>query len=627
MRATPPRAHLARSIHAHHTAHGVSAAAPSEPPRRFFSACYGLTGAYWTDRGQWRPRLLVAALALLVMAQAALAIRLNVWSADLFDALERRDTEHAMAQVVIFLAILMGMMLANTLHVLVRRQWQLDWRRWLTRRVLRHWMAEGRHYQAALIPGEHANPDGRIAEDIRIAVEHTVDMASSLLYSTLLLFAFVGILWSLSGWVMLGGVAVPGHLVLLAFGYAGIGAAIAFMLGRPLVRATDARQTREADFRFSLAVVREAGEPIAIARAEATERRRLRAVFAAMLPSWWQQTVGLARLAAFSAVHGALAGVLPLLVGTPRFLDGTLSLGRLIQSAAAFQQVTNALSWPVENLARIAEWRASVERILALEEAVETVAQEAARRGETAINLDRTPGSWIGAQALSVAAPDGTAMLPPLTLWVEPGEHILVDGDAEAMDTLFRVLAGIWPWGRGMLDLPDEASIMAMGARPFLPEGQLRDALSFPLGPAAHDDAALAAVLDCVELAPLIARLDESADWSRVLGAAELQRIAFARLLLHRPAWIVLGHATDALGQDHANHMLRLLTTALPKAGIVLIGRHEGSDAIFSRRLTLVRSADGEILLNEVYARRQAARRPKPRALPLVDKLREGFGP
>jgi len=603
----------------------MSAAAPSEPPRHFFAACRGLTGGYWTDPGQWRARLLTGALALLVIIQAGLAIRLNIWSADLFDALERRSTEHAIAQVVIFLLLVLGMMLANTLHVLVRRQWQIDWRRWLTRRVLDRWMAEGRHYQAELIPGDHANPDGRIAEDIRIATEHTVDMASSLLYSALLLFAFVGILWSLSGLVLLGGVGLPGHLVLLAFAYAGIGAAIAFMLGRPLVRATDARQTREADFRFSLALAREAGEPIAIARGETRERLRLSDVFAAMLPSWRGQTIGLARLAAFSAVHGTLAGVLPLLVGTPRFLDGSLSLGRLIQSAAAFQQVTGALSWPIDNLARLAEWRASVERVLALEDAVETVAQEAARRGETAINLDRNPGSWIGAQELSVAAPDGTAILPPLTLWVEPGEHILVDGDAEPMDTLFRVLAGIWPWGRGMLDLPDEASMMAVGARPFLPEGRLRDALIFPQSPDVQDEATLLAVLDSVELGYLAPRLDEHADWGRILGAAELQRISFARMLLRRPGWIVLGHATDALGQEHANQLLRLLTNALPQAGIVMISRHDGSNAMFSRRLTLERSASGEVLLTEVYARRQAARRPKPRALPVVDRLREGF--
>ena len=118
-------------------------------------------------------------LALLVVAQVALVIRLNIWSADLFDALERRSTDRAMAQIGIFVLIMLGTMATNTAHLVVRRHLQLDWRRWLTARVIGDWMEDARHYQADLIPGDHANPDGRIAEDIRIATEVAIDLAST----------------------------------------------------------------------------------------------------------------------------------------------------------------------------------------------------------------------------------------------------------------------------------------------------------------------------------------------------------------------------------------------------------------------------------------------------------------
>ncbi|MFN7332275.1 MAG: SbmA/BacA-like family transporter, partial [bacterium] len=245
------------------------------------------------------------------------------------------------------------------------------------------------HDQADLIPGDHANPDGRIAEDVRIATEVAIDLACSLFYCILLLITFVGILWSLSGWFEVAGVHVPGHLVLLAFLYAGLGAFVAFFLGRPLVRATDTRQTNEADFRFGLVRAHESGESIAVARGEPLERERLESVFETIAQSWHGQSMGLARLMAFSSGYVALAGVLPILVGTPRFLEGTLSLGRLMQSGQAFQQVTAALSWPIDNLALIAGWRASVERVLMLDEAVRVVTLEAARMGDTALNLDR----------------------------------------------------------------------------------------------------------------------------------------------------------------------------------------------------------------------------------------------
>ncbi len=594
--------------------------------QRFFSDFIRIAGPYWAGREQWLPRLLAVTLALLVVAQVALVIRLNIWTADLFDALERRSTDRAMAQIGIFVLIMLGIMTTNTAHLVVRRHLQLDWRRWLTARVIGDWMNNARHYQADLVPGDHANPDGRIAEDIRIATEVAIDLASTLFYCILLLVSFVGILWSLSGWVRVASLDVPGHLVVLAFAYAGMGAVVAFLLGRPLVRATDRRQTREAEFRFSLVRAHESGEPIAVARGEPLERARLKTVFETIAESWLDQSLGLARLMAFSSGYVTLAAVLPILVGTPRFLEGTLSLGRLVQSGQAFQQVTAALSWPVDNLALIAGWRASVERVLMLDEAVRIVALEAARTGETAINLDRAPTSPLGVRDLWVAAPDGTVMLSGLTLTVEPGDRVLVDGDPEAASALFRVLAGVWPWGRGWVDLPADTGMIAVGPRPFLPAGSLRQALAFPETAEHHDDAALKAALVSVGLAHLGKRLDESADWLRVLSAAEVQRLSFARLILLRPHWIVLGDATDALDPASADDMLHLIVEALPELGIVLIGRHPGSEDIFNRRLTLERASDGEILLHEIYARRQAAKVPRPRPLSVIDRLREGYG-
>ncbi len=590
--------------------------------RRFFRDFARLATPYWTEKGRWRPRLMTGLLGLMVIAQIGLVLRLNVWSADLFDALERRSTENAMAQIGIFVLILVGTMIANMGHLAVRRHLQLDWRRWLTGHVVGRWMDDARHFQAGLIPGDHANPDGRIAEDIRVMTEAAVDLASTLFYCVLLLVTFVGILWSLSGWVTVAGIDVAGHLVLLAFLYAGIGAVVAFVLGRPLVRTTDVRQTKEANFRYDLVRARESAEPIALARAEAAERGRLRVGFETIALAWKDQSVGLARLIAFSSGYVALAAVFPILVGTPRFLEGALTLGRLMQSAQAFQQVTAALSWPVDNLPRIAEWRASVERVLALEEAVQVVALEAARSGDTAINMDRAPGPWLGVSDLFVAEPDGKALLNNLTLRVEPGEHVLVDGDPDAAAALFRVVAGIWPWGYGRVDLPPDAMMVAVGRRLFLPPGTLRNALALP---DAVEEETILATLAAVGLDVLAGRLDQSEDWSDVLNGADLQRLAFARLLLLRPDWMVLGDATDALDPASADMLLRLVAKQLPHTALVVIGQHPGSAETFNRRMTLDRSQGGEVLLNAVYARRQAARTPKRRALQLLDWLRQGY--
>jgi putative ATP-binding cassette transporter len=591
---------------------------------RFFEDFIRLAGPYWTGPARWRPRVLTLLLALLVVCQVLLAIRLNVWNADLFDALERRSTDGTMTQIGIFVLIVCGTVCVNMAHLAVRRWLQLDWRRWLTTTVIGHWAEDAHHYQAGLIPGDHANPDGRIAEDIRIATEAAIDLANSLFYCGLLLATFVGILWSLSGEVSVFGLSLPGHLVVLALGYAGIGSGVAFLLGRPLVRATDTRQTREADFRFGLMRTRERGESVALAHGEASERSRLRHLFERIARSWHQQSAGLARLLAFSSGYSMVAPVFPILVGTPRFLAGTLSLGGLMQSAQAFQQVTGALSWPVDNLPRIAEWRASVERVLALEEAVRTVATEAER--STRAVMPGGPLHRFAAHDVQIAAPDGTAILPPLTFELQAGEHVMVEGDAEAAAALFRMLAGIWPWGRGEIVRPAATVLCAVGVHPFMPEGRLRHTLAFPAGRACHVDALLRGVMARVGLTHLVPRLDECADWSHVLSAAELQRLAVARLLLHAPDWIVLGGAMDALEPAAADSMLKLLAEVLPQAGLVVIGHYPGSIEVFSRRLHLQRAAGGVVLLQEIHARRQASLRPHARPLRVVDWLRQGYG-
>ena len=167
--------------------------------------------------------------------------------------------------------------------------------------------------------------------------------------------------------------------------------------------------------------------------------------------------------------------------------------------------------------------------------------------------------------------------------------------------------------------------MIAVGPWPFLPQGSLRQALAFPEAAEHYDTATLQAALSDVGLAHFADRLDETADWTRVLTAAETQRLSFARIILFCPRWILLGDATTALDPVSADLMLHLIVERLPQAGILMIGRHPGSAEIFSRRLTLEKAADGEILLQEIHARRQAASQPRPRPLSVIDRLRQGY--
>ncbi len=628
MPTSPPQPDAVRSV-------------PGEPAGRrrggFLREFRRLAGDYWRGPGRWRARGLAAGLVLLTVGLVLVQLRLNLWVADLFDALERRSMDRFVAQAAVFAAIVSANVAVMTAHQLVKRRLQLGWRDWLTAGVTEAWLDRARHHRLALTPGEeHDNPDGRIAEDVRVATEWAVELAHSLLFCAATLAGFVGVLWSLSGTVFVGGVPVPGHLVWLALLYAALGAAAAFALGRRLVRATDTRQGREAGFRAGLARAREASEPIALARAEAAERGRLARLFAGVAAAWHRQTTYLSRVTLFTSGYAVLTPVFPVLFATPLYLAGAITLGTLMQAAQAFQQVVGALSWPIDKFQAIAEWRASVERVLALTGALGRLrAEEAAAADGTGevVRIQRTEaGPGLALSGLQVATARGAAVAARTDLAMAPGERVLVTGDPGALAALFRALAGLWPWGRGRIILPAGRggdAVAFVGPRPRLPAGEpLRRALRHSGDADIPTDAALADALARVGLARLAGRLDDAEAWDRVLPPGDQQRLAIARLLLRRPPWVVLHDATDALDPRAEAELTRVLAEALPEAAILALGRPAAPAELFGRRLALECPPGGSVPLRgaRVMGEAQAApagTEPRPG---MPDRRHEGLG-
>jgi len=333
---------------------------PGRPPR--------CATAFWLGDRRRLAWGLTLALVALTVAQAAIPVALNLWSQRLFDALEQRDFATMLQETGVAGLIILANLLVMTSHLRTRRRLQIAWRADLTHRLLDRWMVRGRDRQLQR-QSMLDNPDGRITEDVRVATETSVDLAHSLFYCVLLLVSFARILWDLSGTidVRLGSrqLALPGYLVWAALIYAGLGAAVATWLGQPLTRAANLRQGKEADFRFGLASSRESSttialQPIDSARPGADRR------FIDLVWAWTGQTRALANLIMFSSSWTMLSQAVPILVVAPRYIAGTITLGVLMQTAQAFQQMTQALTWPIENMQRLAEARASFSRVTQL---------------------------------------------------------------------------------------------------------------------------------------------------------------------------------------------------------------------------------------------------------------------
>ena len=597
----------------------------------FIRRIFSLALPYWQSEEKWKVRWLTAALGFLTVAQVLAPISLNIWSENLFDALE----EHSMGRFVFMIGVLgliiLGNLAITTTHLRLKRQLQMGWRKWLTRSILSGWMTAGHHYQVTHLPGEHDNPDGRIAEDVRIVTEYALDLAHSLLYCLLLLISFTKILWSLSGMVHLQidelDIPIPGHLVWIALAYASVGTSVALLLGRPLVRAVNHRQTCEANFRFGLVHARENSEAIALIHGEADERRRFADLFRRLAEAWHRQTRALLNIFMFTSSYSVLSTAVPVLIGAPRYISGSITLGVLMQTAQAFQQMEAALSWPIDNLSKGAEWRASVERVLGLHESLEKLEENVSNVSHTRISVERGDSEALLCENLSVHDPDGQVIIGSFNVHIGLGERVLIAGDPGAAVKFFKVVAELWPWGAGQLRLPRDASIFFMPQRPYLPTGPLHTTISYPAPPDAFEMDRIAEALRTVGLEQLIPRLDENKSWEKTLTAGEQQKLGFARLLLHQPNWIFIQEATDAMDPASEEEMMRLVQSEFTEATVMTVGYHASLEAFHQRKLVLARAPNGLVLLED---RRKTTRvplqTPRPRRFysQLVKFLRNG---
>lgn len=579
-----------------------AAALPVRGWLAFFRQFAELAGPYWSSDEKWRARSLTAALIILTAGLVAIQIGFNVWTERLFDSLAKKSLGTFLTLIgVLGLLLIVNVAVAVT-HLRIKRRIQISWRRWLTRRLATEWMDAGRHYQVTYMPGEHSNPDGRIAEDIRITAEYAIELGQSLLYCCFLLISFANILWVLSGppTIGLGDMEIyfPGHLLWIAIVYSIIGAIIALLLGRPLVRAVDNRQTQEQNFRFGLVHARENSLAIALLQGEPDERRHFSGLFSDVIDAWNRQTFALVNIFMFSTSWSVLLPVFPVLLAAPRYIAGTITLGVLMRIADAFQQAVSALSWPVNNLPQVAEWRASAERVLRLDEAIQLVIRHVAPGNQPTIELASSREPALSFRHVSIMNPDRSVVIEDVDLEFRRGERVLLSGDPGATIKLFKAVAGLWPWGCGRIELPGDAPVFFMPRQPYMPIGTLREAICYPASAEACGEPILRAALERVGLTHLAARFDQIETWEQVLAIDDLQRLAFARLLIHRPKWIFLQEATDALGIEGERDMLEIVAKELPGATIIAIDNHAANVGYYGRRLHVAK-VDGYAVIEE----------------------------
>jgi putative ATP-binding cassette transporter len=565
-------------------------------PSGVITQLLSLVRALATSRYRYRLGLLAAGIVLVIGANAAGQIRLNVWQGDFYDALEQRHVGAFTHQLLVFLVIAGGLLVLVVAQTWLREMTNVRLREWLTNDLLDEWLAPKRAYMLSFAGEIGNNPDQRIHQDSQHLTDLTTTLAIGLLQSSLLLASFVGVLWVLSEQVVfdIGGrsLAIPGYMVWCALAYSVGGSLLAWRVGRPLVALNAERYAREADLRFALVRVNEYAAGISLYGGEADERRVLEEPVDRVVTVMARLAGGLARLTWITSGYGWLAIVVPIIVAAPGYFDGELSFGTLMMVVGAFNQVQSSLRWFVDNLAQIADWRATLLRIVAFRDALpeaDTIGEEAGRLAVVEAGSDQ-----LVLEGLAVALPDACATLDQGRVEIKPGERILIVGTPGAgKSTVFRALAGMWPWGVGTIHLPPRDEMMFMPQRPYLPLGTLRAAISYPAGLGGFDDPAVRAALERVDLGHLVPMLDRTERWDHHLTLDEQQRLAFGRLLLHAPRWVVLDDAVGALDEDHRRLVLSIFERELAGATVIHFGRGPVVGCSWDRTLHIIEQPGG----------------------------------
>ncbi|WP_210496969.1 ABC transporter ATP-binding protein/permease [Microvirga antarctica] len=539
--------------------------------------------------------VLLALLIAINLFQVALSVRLNFFGRDMFNALQTKDGPAFWYQLFwIFVPLAAVYVCVAMVEIVSQYVLRIRWRAFLNERYVSAWLDDGTHYRMQLVGREADNPDQRIADDLRNYIDQTYTLSIGLLNQSATLISFVAILWALSKDFTMPGtdIPVPGLLVWVAILYALFGTWLTHLIGRPLIGLYFRQEQVEADYRFSLARLREYTEQIALLDGEEAEKQALGRRFGMIVANYMQIVRRVMNLTIFQSTYFQANVVVPYILTAPYYFIDRITLGQMQQTVGAFSSVQGALTFFITSYSSIASYKAVIDRLTTFEAAINGVRRESGKGVQVAQGGQGSAD--LSVANLEVALPTGQALMRADAVTFRGGESTLLTGPSgSGKSTLFRAISGIWPFGKGQVSVPQGQSMMLLPQRPYIPMGTLRAAITYPGMHGDYPDDAIRAALTAAKLPALVDRLDEDRAWAQTLSLGEQQRLAIARALLAKPDWLLLDEATAALDEPTEAEIYLMLKKTLPATTIVSIGHRSTLAAFHQRSIGMVKGEDG----------------------------------
>ncbi|MFJ1310072.1 ABC transporter ATP-binding protein/permease [Agrobacterium sp. P15N1-A] len=540
--------------------------------------------AFWTSPVRTRLILLSIALLTVILLTAYGQIRLNEWNAPFYNALERRDLAAFIHQLEVFAIIAGLLLLLNVIQTWLNQMTALNMREGLAKDMVDQWLKPGRAARLAGFGTIAINPDQRLHDDVRNLAESSTALSIGLVNATILLVSFIGVLWSLSAGftITISGdtYAIPGYMVWAAILYAGSASLLSNLVGYRLVGLNAERYSKEAELRFSLMRASENLAAIALARGEKNERRRIGIDIDAVLGVIRGLAMALTHLTWVSAGYGWLAVVAPILIAAPVYFSGNLTFGGLMMAVGAFNQVNTALRWYIDNFGPIASWKATLQRVSVFRNAL--IQMDSVEQHGLTIDLQRSAeNEKIRLQSVVICRDAGGQdldrgfQLRESEVEIGPGERLMINGEQGVnRRLLFAAMAGLWPWGQGRIEMPEQSDTLFIAQHGYLPAGSLREILAYPRAPQRFADADYVSALTACGLGEMASRLEENIRWDKKLDSDEQASIRVANALLLKPKFVVIDDLLEGLEKQTQDTLAEVLN-GIDGAAIFYIGRSE----------------------------------------------------
>ena len=537
-------------------------------------------GGYLSPKRSIKPILFF----LLIVAMTLLSVRISLvhseWYKNMYTSLQEFNEHVFWQQMGLFCVIAASSVSAALVSYYLEQRFVINWIEWLNEQLVDKWMAHRAYYKTQYLSENLDNPDQRIQQDVQSYVKTTLSLSTGVIDAVTSMISYTILLWGLAGPMMVLGIEIPHMMVFLVFGYVIFTTLIAFWLGRPLISLNFINERLNANYRYSLIRIKEYAESIAFYAGEKVEKNQLYQQFNAVIHNMWVIVFRTLKFSGFNLVVSQVSVVFPLLIQVGRYFEKQIKLGDLMQTLQVFGKLHSNLSFFRNTYDSFAGYKATLDRLTGFSYAIEMVNHES----QTQIHNHPTDVIFNN---LSVKNPLGHTLVENLNITLPQGTSLLIQGKSGAgKTTLLRTIAGLWSYAEGEINCPTHSQLF-LSQKPYVPQGNLMLALAYPNNADNILHTQAIEILNKVQLGHLTEQLEKEQDWTRILSLGEQQRLAFARLILHKPAVAFLDEATASMDEGLEFAMYQLLQQELPQTTIISVGHRSTLKSLHQQQLTL----------------------------------------